>query len=375
MYELSLQMTDRNLRLSFATVGECPKALVLVTTMKPSIKTNLLLLALIGGTSTAVFAQADLTDSFLPMFKPLPSQALSPGNELTDAKINLGRELYFENRISKGAKMSCNSCHVLDKYGQDNLPFSPGHEGKLGGRSSPSVFNAALHVAQFWDGRAPSVEEQAKGPVLNPVEMGAPSAEFVVKVLKSIPAYVSQFKEAFPGEADPVTYDNFGKAVGAFERKLLTPSRWDAFLKGNQDALSADEKKGFATFAKTGCVNCHNGVGVGGMMYQKLGLVKPWPGLKDNGRGDVTKNDAEKGFFKVPSLRNIAETGPYLHDGSVKKLDEMVKRMAEHQLGKQLSDEETGSIVSFLKSLTGDLPADYIKAPKLPESGPETPKA
>jgi len=337
--------------------------------------TTRILALVVGLSSASAFAQADLSEAFLPMFQPLPAQALSPDNELTEAKINLGRQLYFENRISKGEKISCNSCHMLDKYGQDNLPFSPGHEGKLGGRSSPSTYNAAVHIAQFWDGREPTVEAQAKGPVLNPVEMGMPSADFVVKVLKSMPGYVEAFKAAFPGEADPITYDNFGKAVGAFERRLLTPGKWDAFLKGNKDALSADEKKGFATFAKTGCVTCHNGPGVGGMMYQKLGLVKPWPGLKDNGRSDVNKNEGEKFFFKVPSLRNITETAPYLQDGSVKTLDEMVKKMAEYQLGKQLTDEETASIIAFLKALKGDLPTDYIKAPKLPESTADTPKA
>ena len=335
-------------------------------------KTTLALLAALTGTA---MAQADLTEAFLPMFKPLPTEVASPDNDLSEARINLGRQLYFENRISKGEKLSCNSCHKLDAFGQDNLPFSPGHEGKLGGRSSPATYNAALHIAQFWDGRAPSVEEQAKGPVLNPVEMGAPSEEFVIKVLKSMPGYVEAFKAAFPGEADPITYNNFGKAVGAFERKLLTPSNWDAFLKGNKDALTAEEKKGFATFAKTGCVTCHNGAGVGGHMFQKLGLVKEWPGLKDNGRSDVTKNEGEKHFFKVPSLRNITETGPYLHDGSVKSLDEMVKMMAEYQLGKKLTDEETASIITFLKALKGTPDAEYIKAPKLPESTPETPKA
>jgi cytochrome c peroxidase len=341
-----------------------------------SMHTTTRILAVVAGLSTAsAFAQADLSEAFLPMFQPLPAQAASPDNEITEAKVNLGRQLYYENRISKGEKLSCNSCHMLDKYGQDNLPFSPGHEGKLGGRSSPSTYNAAIHIAQFWDGREPTVEAQAKGPVLNPVEMGMPSADFVVKVLKSMPGYVEGFKAAFPGEADPITYDNFGKAVGAFERGLLTPGKWDAFLKGNKDALSAEEKKGFATFAKTGCVTCHNGAGVGGMMYQKLGLVKPWPELKDNGRSDVTKNDGEKFFFKVPSLRNITETAPYLHDGSVKTLDEMVKKMAEYQLGKQLSDEETASIITFLKALKGEIPTDYVKAPKLPESGPNTPKA
>jgi cytochrome c peroxidase len=316
-----------------------------------------------------------VSDSFLMMFKPLPSEAPSADNELSEAKINLGRMLYYENRLSKGEKLSCNSCHMLDKYGQDNLPFSPGHEGKLGGRSSPSTYNAAIHIAQFWDGRAPSVEEQAKGPVLNPGEMGMPSADFVVDVLKSIPGYVEAFKAAFPGEADPITYNNFGKAVGAFERKLVTPSHWDDFLKGNKEALTAEQSKGFEIFAKAGCVTCHNGPAVGGMMYQKLGLVKAWPDLKDQGRFEATKVETDKFYFKVPSLRNISETGPYLHDGSVKTLEEMVSKMAEYQLGKALTPVETTSIVTFLKSLKGEIPAEYIAKPKLPESGPNTPKA
>ncbi len=316
-----------------------------------------------------------LSDSYLMMFKPLPTEAPSADNELSEAKINLGRMLYYETRISKGGKMSCNSCHMLDQYGQDNLPFSPGHEGKLGGRSSPSTYNAAIHVAQFWDGRAPSVEEQAKGPVLNPIEMGMPSADFVVDVLKSIPGYVEAFKAAFPGEADAINYNNFGKAVGAFERKLVTPGRWDEFLKGKKDALTASEAKGYETFAKAGCVTCHNGPAVGGAMYQKLGLIKAWPELADMGRFEATKQDSDKRFFKVPSLRNITETGPYLHDGSVKTLEDMVNKMAEHQLGKTLTAEENASIVTFLKSLKGQLPKAYIAQPKLPESGPNTPKA
>lgn len=337
--------------------------------------TTRILALTVGLSAASAFAQVDMSEAFLPMFQPLPASAPAPDNELTDAKIDLGRMLYYENRISKGGKISCNSCHKLDAYGQDNLPFSPGHDGSLGGRSSPSTYNAAIHIAQFWDGRAPTVEEQAKGPVLNPIEMGMPDADFVVKVLKSMPGYVEAFKAAFPGEADPITYDNFGKAVGAFERKLLTPSHWDTFLKGDKSALTAEEKKGFATFAKAGCVTCHNGAGVGGMMYQKLGLVKPWPDLKDNGRADVTKNDGEKYFFKVPSLRNITETAPYLHDGSVKTIEEMVKMMAEYQLGKQLADDEVTSIVTFLKALKGDIPTEFIKVPKMPESTADTPKA
>jgi cytochrome c peroxidase len=333
-------------------------------------------LAALATVLTAPLAQAQsMLDAYKPMFAPLPAEAPAPDNELSEAKINLGRMLYYENRLSKNHKLSCNSCHKLDAYGQDNLPFSPGHDGTLGGRSSPSTYNAAIHIAQFWDGRAPTVEEQAKGPVLNPGEMGMPDANYVVKVLKSIPGYVDAFKAAFPSEAEPITYDNFGKAVGAFERKLMTPSRWDDFLKGKNDALTAEEKKGFETFAKAGCVTCHNGAGVGGHMYQKLGLVKAWPDLKDEGRAAETKQPSDKFMFKVPSLRNTTETGPYLHDGSVKDLETMVKMMAEYQLGKVLTDDEVASIVTFLKSLKGEIPTDYVAKPELPASGPGTPKA
>jgi cytochrome c peroxidase len=317
---------------------------------------------------------ADVTDSFLAMFKPLPAEASAPDNELTQAKTDLGRMLYYDKRFSKNQDISCNSCHMLDKYGTDNAAFSSGHKGQKGGRSAPTVYNAALHIAQFWDGRAPTVEEQAKGPVLNPIEMAMPDKEFVLKVIKSIPGYADAFAKAFPGEADPINYDNFGKAVGAFERKLLTPSRWDQYLKGSKEVLTAEEKKGFTTFVSAGCVTCHNGAAVGGHMYQKLGLAKSWPDLKDNGRFEATKQEQDRHFFKVPSLRNITETGPYLHDGSVTGLPDVVKKMAEHQLGKSITDEECASIVAFLKVLKGDLPMDYIKEPKLPASGPDTPK-
>jgi cytochrome c peroxidase len=317
---------------------------------------------------------ADLTEAFLPMFQPLPAEARTADNELTESKIALGRQLFFDKRFSKNHDISCNSCHNVAKYGTDNAPTSSGHKGQHGGRSAPTVFNAAVHIAQFWDGRAPTVEEQAKGPVLNPIEMAMPDKDTVLKVINSIPEYVDAFKKAFPNDVASVNYDNFGKAIGAYERKLLTPGRWDEFLKGRKDALTDAEKKGLSEFVSVGCVNCHMGMGVGGHLYQKLGLVKPWNGLKDNGRSDITKNEAEKGFFKVPSLRNITETGPYLHDGSVKELPEMVKLMAEHQLGKTISNEQCSAIVTFLKSLKGELPKDYIVEPTLPPSTAATPK-
>lgn len=307
-------------------------------------------------------------------FAALPADVPSPDNPFSDEKIALGRMLFFEKRLSKNHDISCNSCHVLDTYGVDNQPTSTGHKGQKGARNSPSVYNAALHVAQFWDGRAATVEAQARGPVLNPVEMALPDAKAVEKVLSSMPEYVDAFKKAFPGDKKPVSFDNMAKAIGAFERKLLTPGRWDRFLAGDKTALTDAEKEGFLKFVETGCTACHNGPAVGGQTYMKLGLVTPWPNDKDLGRFEVTKNEADKLVFKVPSLRNVEKTAPYFHDGSVATLPEAVKLMAKHQLGKELSDADTASIIAFLGTLTGELPADFIKAPELPKSTAKTPK-
>ena len=317
--------------------------------------------------------EVTVKEEYLALFKPLPEVMKSDSNELTEAKINLGRQLYFDKRFSKNHDISCNSCHGLNTFGVDNQQFSSGHKGAKGGRNAPTVYNAALHIAQFWDGRAKDVEEQAKGPVLNPVEMAMKDEAAVLAVINSIPGYVEAFKKAFPGD-NSVTYDNFGKAIGAFERKLVTPDRFDKFLKGDKTALTNAEKAGFNKFNEVGCQTCHNGPGLGGSTYMKLGTVKPWPGLKDKGRFEATKEKAFEYFFKVSSLRNIEKTGPYLHDGSIKDLNKMVAMMAEYQLGKKLSDEDVASIVTFLKALTGTPNAEYIKEPKLPESGPNTPK-
>lgn len=308
------------------------------------------------------------------MFQPLPEMADNPENPVTEAKIDLGRKLYYDKRLSKDHTVSCNTCHDLASYGDDGAPTSTGIAGQKGGRSAPTVYNAAIHIAQFWDGRAPHVEAQAVGPILNPIEMGMPDEAYVLKVLNSIPGYVELFRKAFPDESSPLTYANVGKAIGAFERKLLTPAPWDAFLRGDDAALTDEQKEGLTLFMSKGCTTCHLGMGVGGHLYQKLGLVKPWPDLKDKGRAEVPGFEAMVGFFKVPSLRNITETGPYLHDGSVATLEEMVRKMAEYQQGQILTDDETAKIVAFLKSLKGEVPTDYIKMPELPESGPDTPK-
>ena len=310
----------------------------------------------------------------LKMFAPLPESipAKAGGNEAE--RITLGRMLFYEPRLSKSQKISCNDCHMLDKYGVDNEPTSDGHRGQKGDRNSPSVFNAAAHMAQFWDGRAADVEEQAKGPVLNPVEMAMPSEKQVLAVLKSMPEYVQAFKKAFPEAKDPVTYDNMAIAIGTFERKLLTPARWDKFLKGDETALSNEEKAGFIAFTEAGCQTCHAGALLGGNLYQKLGVAKAYPDAADPGRMKVTKSEADRMFFKVPSLRNVEMTAPYFHNGKVPTLDQATAEMADYQLGRQLSDTELKSIATWMKSLTGEIPADYIKPPELPKSTKSTPK-
>jgi len=310
----------------------------------------------------------------LRVFQPLPESIPSEKNPMTDAKETLGRMLYYEPRLSKGQDISCNSCHKLDTYGVDLQPTSDGHKGKRGDRNSPTVYNAAGHFVQFWDGRAADVEEQAKGPVMNPVEMAMPSEKRVVAVLKSMPEYVDSFKEAFPDDKDPINYDNMAKAIGAFERKLVTPSRWDKFLGGDSRALTNEEKAGFKVFMETGCQSCHAGMYLGGRFYQVLGLAKPWPDTSDPGREKVTRNAADRMMFKVPGLRNIAETRPYYHNGKVETLEQAVSRMAEYQLGNILNPGQVGSIVTWLKALTGEIPIEYIKMPVLPASTERTPK-
>lgn len=320
-------------------------------------------------------AEVKIDRALLTAFGPPLAKRIDKGPEPPSQElIELGRMLYYDKRLSKNHDLSCNSCHDLRNWGQDGKPVSPGHRGLVGTRNSPTVYNAAGRHLQFWDGRAADVEEQALGPILNPVEMAMPDEKRVVETLKSIPEYVELFKKAFPGEEDPVTFKNVGIAIGAFERGLTTPSRWDDFLAGNDSALTEEEKKGFLKFVEVGCTTCHMGTLVGGTMFQKLGLVHPWPSDKDLGRFEVTKNEGDKFMFSVPTLRNVEKTAPYFHDGSVQSLDEAVRLMAYHQLGKELKKEEIDSIVAFLKTLTGQIPEEYIAEPQLPPSTDKTPK-
>lgn len=325
--------------------------------------------------AAAAPAPVEIDATKLAMFGALPATIDSADNQLSEERVTLGRMLYYETRLSKNHDLSCNSCHDLAAFGVDGKKFSMGHKGQLGGRNAPTVYNAAGRHVQFWDGRAAHVEEQATGPIMNPVEMAMPDEKRVVATLASIPAYTEAFAKAFPDDKKPLTLKNVGIAIGAFERKLVTPSRWDRFLAGEKTALTDAEKAGFNKFVETGCASCHNGTYVGGTMFQKLGLVKAWPNQKDQGRFEVTKNEADKMMFSVPTLRNIEKTAPYFHDSSAATLDEAVKLMASHQLGKELKDDEVKSIVSWLETLTGTIPAEYIVKPELPASTPKTPKA
>lgn len=299
------------------------------------------------------------------IFEPLPAAAPNPDNPVTEAKVALGRKLYFDPRLSKEGNVSCNSCHSLANFGVDSLPFSPGDAGELGGRNSPTVLNAALHVAQFWDGRAQDVEEQAGMPILNPVEMAIPSEEFLVRRLSGVEDYPELFATAFPEEEPALTYRNVARALGAFERTLLTPSRFDEYLEGDRDALTSLEKHGLLQFMELGCVSCHNGVNAGAASFRKFGLMDPYwehTGSEkiDEGRYSETREEPDKYVFKVASLRNVEKTAPYFHDGSVESLDQAVRIMGEVQLGTELDAEQVESVTAFLRSLTGELPPPVV---------------
>ncbi len=303
------------------------------------------------------------------LFQPLKSVPVAPTEK---DLVELGRMLYHETRLSVRQNQSCNTCHVLSAYGVDNLPTSPGSRQELGKRNSPSSFGASGHFVQFWDGRSATLEEQAKGPILNPVEMGMKDEAAVLAMLESIPGYQEAFSRAFPTDSPAITYNNLAMAIGAFERHLVAPSRFDAYLEGDAAALTAEETKGLEAFISTGCIACHMGPHLGGQMFQKLGLVVPYP-TADLGRFEVTGQEADKYVFKVPSLRNIAKTGPYFHDGSVTTLEDAVGLMAKHQLGKDLTGEQVADIVTFLNVLTGEIDRAYVAEPSLPPNGPKTP--
>jgi cytochrome c peroxidase len=308
-------------------------------------------------------AAAEINPRLLRRFRPLRSYRPDPDDAPARAAIALGKQLFFDARLSRHGDTSCNTCHPLDHGGADGHATSLGDGGKVGRRNAPSVYNAAWHVAQFWDGRAADLEEQAKGPLLNPTEMAMLSPPEVTAVLRAIPGYAPAFAAAFPAQV--VDFDHAIRAIAAFERTLSTPGRWDRYLAGDATALTPGELDGLKVFADVGCVQCHTGELVGGSMFQKVGLIEPWPNQQDQGRFEVTHLAADRMVFKVPSLRNVAITAPYFHDGSVDDLPTAVREMGEHQLGVDLSDAEIASIVQWLGSLTGE-GMEPIAAPALP---------
>ncbi len=282
-------------------------------------------------------------------------------------QVTLGRMLYFDPRLSRSGDVSCNSCHPLDRYGTDQRPTSIGHLGAVGSRNAPTVYHAGEQLAQFWDGRSPDLVDQAGVPITSPKEMGMRSQRDVVTVLRRIPGYVDAFTAAYPDDPEPISFANVTGAIAAFERGLLTPARWDSFLAGDQRALTAEEIEGFKVFSDLGCVECHTGQLVGGSMFQKAGRAKPWPtDTDDDGRLAVTLRAEDHMVFKVPTLRNVTETAPYFHDGSVATLREAIHMMAEYQLDVQLTEAEIDAIIGWLGTLTGELPHWYIAPPALP---------
>jgi cytochrome c peroxidase len=287
-------------------------------------------------------------------------------------KVALGRMLFHDKRLSRNGEIACSSCHMLTRFGIDGQVTSQGVNGKRGTRNAPSVFNAATHLAQFWDGRALSVEAQAKGPIMNPSEMAMPSERAVISVLTGIPGYVQLFAKAFPGDRRPVSLKNIGDAIGAFERGLVTKSRWDRYIHGEPGALTAPEKHGLKVFLDAGCMACHTGPQVGGTMFQKVGAVIPWPNQTDKGRAAVTKLPSDAMVFKVPSLKNISQTAPYFHDGASTNLHDAIRLMGYHQLGIKLTDEDINAIAIWMRSMTGEIDPAYIAVPTLPPSGKGT---
>lgn len=286
------------------------------------------------------------------------------------AMVELGKQLYFDPRLSKSGYISCNSCHNLSMGGTDNLKTSIGHGWQPGKLNAPTVLNSSLAIAQFWDGRADNLEQQAGGPIANPAEMGMPH-ELAVKTLETIPGYREAFWRVFRTER--ITIDEVTKAIAAFEETLVTPnSRFDRWLKGDERAINEQELRGWKLFKGSGCVACHNGPAAGGTSFQKLGLMQPYKGdTSAEGRAAVTHKDADRFKFKVPTLRNVELTYPYFHDGEAKTLAEAVEIMGKIQLGRTFSKDENADIVAFLKTLTGDAPA--FRLPQLPPSGPNTP--
>lgn len=324
-------------------------------------------------------ADQDLILRSLSYFGIMPDSILSDDYEISETMIRLGQMLWHDARLSKSSFISCNSCHNLGTFGVDNLPTSVGHNWQLGRRNAPTVLNAAFHTTQFWDGRAPDVEVQATMPIMDPVEMAIPHEEITVDRIASISEYVDLFNEVFADEEKPISLANIGRAIGAFERTLITPSRFDDYMRGDADALNEQEKRGLNAFMVANCQTCHMTHQLGGHIYQKFGVMQDYweltgSEIPDVGRSGVTMNENEMYFFKVPGLRNVTRTYPYFHDGSVWSLKEAVSIMNELQFGERLNDSDLDDIVAFLGALEGELPDAARVIPILPPSTAATPK-
>lgn len=335
------------------------------------MKIILSLFALFIAFSSVAFAgDEDLLERARTILGPLPAAMPSEENPITPAKVKLGKMLFYEKRISIDGTVSCERCHPFSLYAADGLKKSFGNNCKENPRNAPTILNAAAQISAHWIGNRKSVEDQARQSVIGPPSFGMPSYEAVEKRLREL-GYTPLFKEAFPGEGDPVTIDNFARAVGAFERTLVTPSSFDAYMKGKRAAMTERQKKGLKTFMETGCTTCHNSPYLGGQMYRKFGVIEPYEKYTksekiDEGRYAVTKNEGDKFLFKVPVLRNVSKTPPYFHDGSVARIENAVGIMGKVQLGKDLSREQVEEITVFLEALTGEMPEDALKVPVLP---------
>ena len=310
------------------------------------------------------------------IFKPIPERVESVrGARITEEQVSLGHKLFFDPRLSRSHIISCVTCHNLGLGGSDNVPVSIGHGWQRGPRNSPTVFNAVFNSAQFWDGRASDLKEQAKGPVEASVEMNN-TPERVEATLRSIPEYVAWFRQAFPDQNQPVTFDNMARAIEAFETTLITPNApFDKFLRGDSSALSTQQKTGLALFMERGCIACHNGVNLGGQAYFPFGVIEK-PGadvlpVEDKGRFEVTRTATDEYVFRASPLRNVALTPPYFHSGGVWDLKQAVAVMGSSQLGQTLTDKEAGDIAAFLHALNGEMPR--IQYPLLPPSTASTP--
>ena len=300
-----------------------------------------------------------------------PIQPIIAAKVANPAMVELGKKLFFDPRLSRSGFISCNSCHNLSMGGTDNIKTSIGHNWQRGPINSPTVLNSSMNVAQFWDGRAKDLQEQAGGPIANPGEM-AFTHELAIDVLASIPAYRQEFQHVF-GQ-DKLTIEQVTRAIAAFEEVLVTPdSRFDQWLKGKKSALTKDELAGYQLFKTSGCIACHHGPAVGGNSFQKMGIVEPYKtAMTTQGRAAVTGKDADRFNFKVPTLRNVELTYPYFHDGEAATLAQAVDVMGRLQLGRTFTPDENAKLVAFLKTLTGKQP--HIVLPILPPSSDTTPR-